>query len=92
MTEDYTPSDILEFWFAPDNKPNWFMPLMHSENLDDQKLSVQLFNSNPNSYEFSKKHMEIIEQFNRFPHRNKALGRLSTKEEVAFLLTPNSSF
>jgi uncharacterized protein (DUF924 family) len=92
MSEDYTPSDILEFWFAPDNKPNWFKPLMHSKNLNDQKLLVQLFHSNPESYAYAKKHMKIIEKFNRFPHWNKALGRLSTEEEVTFLLTPNSAF
>ena len=31
------------------------------------------------------KHLEIIEQFGRFPHRNAILGRDSTPEELRFL-------
>ncbi|MEQ5209042.1 DUF924 family protein, partial [Proteus sp. fly-1067] len=30
--------------------------------------------------------------FGRYPHRNEIVGRLSTKEEIAFLQQPNSSF
>ncbi len=66
-----------------------YMPLMHSENLNDQELSVTLFLYD-NTY--AKRHWEIIKNFNRFPHRNKILGRRSTKEEIEFLQTPNSSF
>jgi uncharacterized protein (DUF924 family) len=29
--------------------------------------------------------MMVIERFGRFPHRNKALNRLSTADELAFL-------
>ncbi|KAM5351149.1 hypothetical protein ACJ41O_003872 [Fusarium nematophilum] len=35
--------------------------------------------------EFERKHQVIIERFGRYPHRNKALGRESTKEEVEYL-------
>ena len=31
-------------------------------------------------------HLEIIERFGRFPHRNAILGRPSTPEERAFLV------
>ena len=31
-------------------------------------------------------HLDIIERFGRFPHRNPALGRVTTPEERAFLL------
>ena len=68
-----------------------FMPLMHSENLEDQNLSAQLFINDPYSHEYAKRHMEIIKKFGRFPHRNVILGRISTEEEVSFLTTPNSS-
>jgi uncharacterized protein (DUF924 family) len=44
------------------------------------------------SYRFALKHLEIIERFGRFPHRNEILGRQSTEEELKFLSEPGSSF
>nr|HPR80592.1 DUF924 family protein [Enterococcus sp.] len=44
------------------------------------------------NFEYEKQHYAIIKRFGRYPHRNQALGRLSTEEEVAFLKEPNSSF
>jgi uncharacterized protein (DUF924 family) len=41
---------------------------------------------------FVERHREIIERFGRFPHRNEALGRPSTEEELAFLKEPHSGF
>ena len=77
-----------------DEKQFAFMPFMHSENLDDQKLSVSLFKElgNKKSLEFAIAHMEIIKKYGRFPHRNNILSRKSTQEEREFLLEPNSSF
>jgi uncharacterized protein (DUF924 family) len=69
-----------------------YMPLMHSENIEDQKLSVELFVFDQNSLSYAKKHKDIIERFGRFPHRNLILDRNSTKEEVSFLKQPGSSF
>ena len=46
----------------------------------------------PESLEYELQHKAIIDRFGRYPHRNKALSRPSTAEEVAFLQTPNSSF
>lgn len=82
----------------------YYMPLEHSENLDNQNQCVALFqqllfesperlkNEFQNYLEFAKKHQEIIERFNRFPHRNKLLNRISNAEEMAFLAQPGSSF
>lgn len=70
----------------------WFlyMPFMHSEDREDQRRSVELFQrlgeevgTNPNKYAVG--HKETIERFGRFPHRNEALGRESTPEEAEFL-------
>ena len=36
---------------------------------------------------FAKKHYDIIEKWGRYPHRNEALGRESTPEEVEYLVT-----
>ncbi len=68
-----------------------YLPFEHSEALEDQELSLRLFEGNPN-FEWARKHWEIVRRFGRFPHRNAALGRESTTEEIAFLLQPGSGF
>jgi uncharacterized protein (DUF924 family) len=80
-----------------------YLPFQHSESLEDQRRSVDLFESLPataefaadkrdNAIEYARRHEAIIARFGRFPHRNAALGRSSTPEEIAFLAGPNSSF
>ncbi|MBI3617487.1 MAG: DUF924 domain-containing protein [Candidatus Omnitrophica bacterium] len=84
-----------------------YMPLMHAEDLESQKLSVQCFaglveeskKKNPDnthyyrySLDYANRHRAIIERFGRFPHRDKILGRASTPEEVEFLKKPGSGF
>jgi uncharacterized protein (DUF924 family) len=71
-----------------------YMPLMHSELLLDQELSVELYSKmkNINTLNYATAHHDIIVRFGRFPHRNKILGRISTLQELEFLRTPNSSF
>lgn len=65
----------------------FYMPFQHSEDLEDQKLSVSLFEGagDASSLDFARKHLAIIERFGRFPHRNAALGRatLPGEEEAA---------
>ncbi|HET6782825.1 MAG TPA: DUF924 family protein, partial [Pseudoxanthomonas sp.] len=34
---------------------------------------------------YAKLHRDLIERFGRFPHRNAALGRESTREEIEYL-------
>lgn len=78
----------------------WFiyLPFEHSENLDHQHQSVKLFQQlshDPDSaeaIEYAYRHLEIIERFGRFPHRNAILGRISTPEEEEFLQQPGSGF
>ena len=64
-----------------------FMPLMHSENLDDQDLAVSFFETAKleGNIRFAKHHRELIREFGRFPHRNAILGRESTQEELDYL-------
>ncbi len=79
-----------------------YLPFEHSEALEDQVHSIELFEANgagmpadtfaAQSVEYARKHEVIIRRFGRFPHRNKTLGRVSTAEELAFLETPGSSF
>ena len=75
-----------------------FLPFEHSEKLDDQDQSVALADGLPPGEAFdrvrriARRHREIVERFGRFPHRNVVLGRISTPEEIAFLLEPESWF
>jgi uncharacterized protein (DUF924 family) len=75
-----------------------YLPFEHSEELDDQRLSVKLFRGlaaemgSEDLLGYAVRHLEIVEQFGRFPHRNEILGRRTTPEEEAFLEGPDSSF
>lgn len=69
-----------------------YLPFEHSENLNDQKKSLELFksmkNDDPLGYDYALRHYEVIEKFGRFPSRNAALGRDSTPEEEEYLKNP----
>lgn len=84
LVDIYTPAE-LNFLF---------MPLMHAEDDKIGKVSVEVFGlfnelhktkGSKGSYDFAVKHYKILEQFGRYPHRNKVMARESTKEEVEFL-------
>lgn len=64
-----------------------YMPLMHSENMDDQNLSVSLFEKAglTENWKFAKHHRGIVERFGRFPHRNEILQRQSSQDEIEYL-------
>ena len=59
--------------------------------LADQHRSVELHRALPPAEDgsgvaaWAVKHLQIIERFGRFPHRNAALGRDTTAEEQAYL-------
>lgn len=59
------------------------MPLMHSEQIADQRASVRFFTQLglPANRAFAVDHHRMIARFGRFPHRNAALGRTSTPAE-----------
>jgi uncharacterized protein (DUF924 family) len=65
----------------------FYLPLMHSEEMDDQELCVELCRAlgNEDNLKFAELHADIIRRFGRFPHRNPVLGRTTTPEEKAFL-------
>ena len=60
-----------------------YLPFQHSENREDQALSLRLYEQlgNEEWTRFAKAHKDIIDRFGRFSHRNAALGRTSTPEE-----------
>jgi uncharacterized protein (DUF924 family) len=82
----------------------FYLPLQHAESIADQQHALVLFahlrDSAPsalrarfeNCLDYAVRHRDIVARFGRFPHRNAALGRASTPEEIAFLRQPDSSF
>lgn len=70
------------------------LPFEHSESLADQDRSVELTANlgDADWLDWAERHRAVIRRFGRLPHRNKALGRPSTPEELAFLRQPGSSF
>ena len=64
-----------------------YMPLQHSEDLQDQQESCRLYGElgDKQALDFAEQHRALIEKFGRLPHRNKALGRPSTPEEEHYL-------
>lgn len=85
----------------------FYMPLMHSEDIENQQLCLTLtrqliekakehspteVGALESMFNFAQQHYDIIQKFDRFPHRNKILGRTSTQEEVTFLTQPGSHF
>ncbi len=73
-----------------------YLPFEHSENLDDQKRSVELFatmqEDDPLGYDYALRHLKVIEEFGRFPHRNAVLGRENTAAEKEYLARPDAGF
>lgn len=82
---------VVQRWFL-------WLPFEHAEDLACQETCLRLaetLRDDPQSADFiayAKAHYDVIERFGRFPHRNAALGRESTPEEVEFLKQPGSSF
>ncbi len=75
-------------------RPFLYLPFEHSEAMADQDLSVALFeglrdiahHARPNgAIDYAWRHRVVIQEFGRFPHRNAALGRVSSPAEQAWL-------
>jgi uncharacterized protein (DUF924 family) len=66
-----------------------YLPLRHAEDLAMQQLGLEktreINAAGYGSDKYALSHLAIIEQFGRFPHRNKVLGRGNTPEEQAYL-------
>jgi uncharacterized protein (DUF924 family) len=65
----------------------FYLPFMHSEDLEDQLYCVELCRKlgNEDNLKYAEIHADVIRRFGRFPHRNPVLGRETTPEEQAFL-------
>ena len=75
-----------------------YLPFEHAEDIAMQERSVRLFSDLPSHpageemLDYARRHREVIARFGRFPHRNAALGRTSTPDEVSWLAQPGSGF
>ncbi len=74
-----------------------YLPFEHSEMLADQDEAVRLFETlrdslSAETIDYAHRHRDVIRRFGRFPHRNAALGRVSTAEEDAYLAEPGAGF
>lgn len=82
----------LQRWFI-------YLPLEHAEDLALQQRCVRLFEALATedarlagALDYAHRHLAVIEQFGRFPHRNAILGRCSSTEELDYLAQPGSGF
>lgn len=73
-----------------------YLPFEHSENLNDQRKCVELFEKmkkdDPLGYDYALRHLKVIEKYGRFPHRNKILSRMNTPEEEEYLAQAGAGF
>jgi uncharacterized protein (DUF924 family) len=74
---------------SPTQRVFLYMPFQHAEDRGVQERSVELFAAlgDPTTLDYARRHKAVIDQFGRYPHRNAALGRVSTDEEVEFMKT-----
>jgi uncharacterized protein (DUF924 family) len=80
------------------------MPYQHVEDEAAQREGLALFERlaaeapsewhafTASTLDFARRHLELIERYGRFPHRNAALGRQSTPAEREYLETKPETF
>lgn len=64
-----------------------YMPFMHSESLLMHEIAEKLFDRPGMEMNLKslRSHTKVLQRFGRYPHRNAAVGRQSTADEVDFL-------
>jgi uncharacterized protein (DUF924 family) len=82
----------------------FYLPLEHAEDLAQQELCVELFEALEarapaeladhfaSFSDFARRHRDEIRRFGRFPHRNAALGRVSSADEERYLRGGGAGF
>jgi uncharacterized protein (DUF924 family) len=71
----------------PVRRAFFYLPFMHAESLVIQDEGVRLYEAlgDDEQLDYMRKHREVVARFGRFPFRNKALGRETTAEELAYM-------
>ncbi|MGX5221144.1 DUF924 family protein [Pseudomonas segetis] len=107
LAQQYVQAGVaqgLDLQLAPIQRVFIYLVLEHAEDLrlQDQAVAafVGLLDQAPQAeqalfadyLDYAERHHRIIARFQRFPHRNKVLGRPSTEQEQLFLQEPGSGF
>lgn len=70
-----------------------YLPYMHSESALIHEEALRLFTTlSADHLRSEQQHKAIIDEFGRYPHRNRVLGRASTAAELEFLARGGSTF
>jgi uncharacterized protein (DUF924 family) len=86
--------DRFDLALTPVERIFLYLPFEHGEAMQDQDLSVALFEGLRDipamrvpggTIDYAWRHRVVVRRFGRFPHRNAALGRASTPAEQAWL-------
>ena len=77
-------------WIAAESQRSrrqfWLMSLLHSEDISVVAQAIPLLEqfSDAATADVARRHLLQLQRFGRYPHRNAALGRVSSPEEVVF--------
>lgn len=94
----------LDWTLTPAERVFAYLPLEHSEKLEDQERSVALFEALAQGapatlrqpmegyLDYAVRHWRVVQRFGRFPDRNEVFGRPSSPEELAFLASDEAPF
>ncbi|MBL8603106.1 MAG: DUF924 domain-containing protein [Myxococcales bacterium] len=87
------------------HRPFFYLPSMHHEDLASQQRAVALYTAMADDaantpeaaataamLPFATQHRALIEAYGRFPGRNRALGRVDTEAERAYLMGGGQTF
>lgn len=86
-------AEKMDRGLSPIQRAFFYMPLQHAESRKVQKKSCEIYRSLSKAVsltyketfetmaQFAELHADIVEQYGRFPHRNKVLDRENTPQE-----------
>lgn len=94
-------SKLRDRQLTPSQRVFYYLPLEHSESVDDSEQCVALYKGLATEtgkqyvdehkalfqgyLSYAKAHQQIIQQFGRYPYRNAVIGRASTEAETLYL-------
>jgi uncharacterized protein (DUF924 family) len=77
----------MDRYLSLEEKTFLYLPFIHSEDLHTHEQILERLQE-PGlefSYEYERRHVEVLEHFGRYPQRNSLLGRVSTDQEIEYL-------
>ena len=81
---------------TPEQRSFFYLPLRHAEDLAMQRLGLEktreLNDAGYGTDKYALNHLELIERFGRFPHRNGVLGRSNSEDEEQYLSEGSAGF